>query len=135
MSYSVKPYGLHPARLLCPWNSLGKDTGVGCHALFQGIFPTQVLNLCLLGFLHWHCHYCHLGSPREATTTLRIIQPPKKHMCSRFRYQVNCQRIFGESSIIWDSIHAKRLICLHNGLFAKIKYYSYYFPAYSLMFH
>ena len=27
--------------LLCPWNSPGKNTGVGCHALLQGIFPTQ----------------------------------------------------------------------------------------------
>ena len=25
----------------CPWDSLGKDTRVGCHALLQGIFPTQ----------------------------------------------------------------------------------------------
>ena len=34
--------------LLCPWDSLGKDTGVGCHALCQGIFPTQGFNLPLL---------------------------------------------------------------------------------------
>ena len=33
--------------LLCPWDSPGKNTGVGCHALLQGIFPTQGLNLCL----------------------------------------------------------------------------------------
>ena len=26
---------------LCPWDSQGKNTGVGCHALPQGIFPTQ----------------------------------------------------------------------------------------------
>ena len=32
-------------RLLCPWDSPGKDTGVGCHALLQGIFPTQGSNL------------------------------------------------------------------------------------------
>ena len=31
-----------PTRPLCPWNSPGKNTGVGCHSLFQGIFPTQV---------------------------------------------------------------------------------------------
>ena len=30
-----------PARLLCPWDSPGQNTGVGCHALLQGIFPTQ----------------------------------------------------------------------------------------------
>ena len=28
-------------RLLCPWDFLGKGTGVGCHFLLQGIFPTQ----------------------------------------------------------------------------------------------
>ena len=32
------------------WNSPGKNAGVGCHALLQGVFPTQALNLCLL---HW----------------------------------------------------------------------------------
>ena len=34
-------------RLLCPWNPPGKNTGVGCHSVFQGIFPTQGLNLDL----------------------------------------------------------------------------------------
>ena len=41
------------ARLLCPWDSPGKNTGVGCHALLQGIFPTQGLNQHLLHLLHW----------------------------------------------------------------------------------
>ena len=35
---TVRPFGLQPARLLCPWDSLGKNTRVGCHALLQGIF-------------------------------------------------------------------------------------------------
>ena len=30
---------LKPARLLCPWNSPGKNTGVGCLFLLQGVFP------------------------------------------------------------------------------------------------
>ena len=30
---------LHPARLLCPWNSPGKFTEVGCHSLLQGNLP------------------------------------------------------------------------------------------------
>ena len=34
-------------------DSLGKNTGMGCHALLQGIFHTQGLNLCLLCLLHW----------------------------------------------------------------------------------
>ena len=32
----------------CPWNSLGKNTGVDCHSLLQGIFPTQGSNPGLL---------------------------------------------------------------------------------------
>ena len=34
--------------LLCPWDSPGKNTGVGCHSLLQGIFTTQGSNPCLL---------------------------------------------------------------------------------------
>ena len=37
-----------PARLLCPWDFPGNNTGVGCHFLLQGIFPTQGLNPHLL---------------------------------------------------------------------------------------
>ena len=33
------------------WGSPGKDTGVGCCALLQGIYPTQGSNLCFLGLL------------------------------------------------------------------------------------
>ena len=36
--------GLQPSRLVCPRDSPGKNAGVGCHALLQGIFPTQGLN-------------------------------------------------------------------------------------------
>ena len=42
-----------PSRLLCPWDSLGKNIGVCCHALPQGIFTTQGLNPHLLCLLHW----------------------------------------------------------------------------------
>ena len=40
--------GLQPTRLLCPRDSLGKNTGVGCHALLQEVFLTQRLNPRLL---------------------------------------------------------------------------------------
>ena len=51
MSNSLHPHGLQPARLLCPWDSPGRYTGVGCHAL-QRIFLTQGSNLPLLCLLH-----------------------------------------------------------------------------------
>ena len=44
---------MEPARLLCPWESLNKNTGVGCHALLQEIFLTQGSNFYLLHLLHW----------------------------------------------------------------------------------
>ena len=53
MSDSLQPHGLKPARLLCPWNFPSKNTGAGCHFLFQGIFLTQGSNLCLLHLLQW----------------------------------------------------------------------------------
>ena len=54
--------GLQPAQRLCPWGSRGKSTGVGCHLLLQGIFPTQASNPGLL-----HCrkilyHLSHRGA-------------------------------------------------------------------------
>ena len=38
---TLQPHELQPARLPCPWNFPGKNAGVGCHSLLQGIFPTQ----------------------------------------------------------------------------------------------
>ena len=39
MSNSMRPHGLQPSRLLCPWDSPDKDTAVGCHFLHQGNLP------------------------------------------------------------------------------------------------
>ena len=63
-----------PSRLLCPWDSPGKNTGVGCHALLQGIFPTQRMNPSLL-----HCrwilyHLSHQGSPLNRDTVSKNNQ-------------------------------------------------------------
>ena len=64
--FSTQPYGLQPARLLCSWDSPGKNTGVGCHFLLQGIFLTQGWNQRLLHLLHLQVDslpLSHLGSP------------------------------------------------------------------------
>ena len=50
MFNSLRLQRLQPTRFLSPWNSPGKNTGVGCHSLLQGIFLTQGWRL---GFLHW----------------------------------------------------------------------------------
>ena len=63
MSNSLRPHGLSPAKLLCPWDSPGKNARVGCHTLLQGIFLTQGLNPGLLHCRQIFCHLSHQGSP------------------------------------------------------------------------
>ena len=48
----LQPHELQPTRLLCPWDFPGKNSGVGCHFLLQGIFLTQDSNTCLL-YCRW----------------------------------------------------------------------------------
>ena len=64
VSDSLRPNRLWPARLLCPWDFPGKNIGVGCHFLLQGIFfPTQGSNPSLL-----HCRQAlyHLSHQRRS---------------------------------------------------------------------
>ena len=92
-SNSLQPHGLCPTRLLCPWDSPGKNTGVGCHFLLQGIFQTQGLNPCLLHLLRWQAHFIplwYLGSSfyslisylfcKVIKWTLKILNSTKKHI-------------------------------------------------------
>ena len=54
-----------PTRLLCPWDSAGKNTGVCCHAHLQGILPIQGSNPCFLCLLY--CRWIlYLWATREA---------------------------------------------------------------------
>ena len=67
----------------CPWGSPGKNTGVGCHALLQGTFPTQGLNPHLLCLLHWQADSLplhHLGSRQIPFCSIVII--PNHMFCT-----------------------------------------------------
>ena len=60
----VVPNALQPQGLYSPWNSPGQNTGVGCHAPIQGIFPTQGSIPGLL-YCRWILYQLsHKGSPR-----------------------------------------------------------------------
>ena len=63
MSDSFRHYGLYPPGSFVHEGSPGKNTGVGCHALLQGIFPTQGVNSSLLCFLHWQAGSLPLAPP------------------------------------------------------------------------
>ena len=52
--------------LFYPWESLGKNTGVGCHALLQGIFLTQGSNPWFLCLLNWQAVFFATSATWEA---------------------------------------------------------------------
>ena len=63
VSSSSHPCGQQPTSLVCLWDSPGENTGVGCHALLEGIFPTQGFNLNLLSLLLWQAGSLPLAPP------------------------------------------------------------------------
>ena len=73
---SLRPHGLLPTRLLCPWTSPGQSTGVGCHFLLQGIFLTR----------DWTCVSCtgreilHHWATRKATSMVPRLR--KHFLCT-----------------------------------------------------
>ena len=62
VSNSSTPWTL-PTWFLCPWNSPGKNTGVGCHFLLQGIFTMQGSNPGVLHCGQIFYHLSHQGRP------------------------------------------------------------------------
>ena len=68
LSNSLRPHGLWPTRLLCPWDFLGKNTTVGCQFLLQGTLPTKGSNpslLCLPPLAWILYHWATWGSPKS----------------------------------------------------------------------
>ena len=95
VSDSLWPHGLQPARLLHPWDSPGKDTGVGCHFLLQGVFPTQGPHLGLLHCRQTLHHLCHQG-----------IGKPTAPWYSQAASSTIQARPCLASEIKWDSAHS-----------------------------
>ena len=85
VSKSLQPHGLYSTRRLCPEDFPGKNTGVGCHFLLQGIFPTQGSNPRLLCLLHcwWIPHLLsHWGSPCCCSVAWSCLIPCNATDCS-----------------------------------------------------
>ena len=79
VSCSLWPHRLWPVRLLCPWNSPGKNTGMGCHFLLQGLFLIQGSNLCLLCLLHSR----HILYPLSHQRSHNLDERAAKLFCKR----------------------------------------------------
>ena len=72
VSDSLQPHGLQPTRLLCPWDFLGRSTGVGCHFLLKEVFQMQGLK----GLLNWQADslpMSHLGSPYISLISIKNL--------------------------------------------------------------
>ena len=71
---SFRPHGLQPTTLLCPWNASGKNTGVGCHSLLQGIFLIQGSNPGLRHCRQILYHLSHFNESEE-TRSMEFSRP------------------------------------------------------------
>ena len=129
-------------QLLCPWDFPGKDTGVGCHFLLQGIFWIQGSNSHLL---HWrvdssslsHMHTCSVASV-VSDSVQPYGQQPSRLLCpqdspdkntgvgchfflprgAQINYtsilKIHCQR-YAKSTKFWFCI------CMQVHMFASMK--------------
>ena len=88
----LQMHGLQPTRLFCSWDFPGKNTGVGCHFILQGIFPIQGLNPHLL---HWQTDSLPLGHqgsllgsppPQKIWDNLSLSIPAKSLMPGHITY-------------------------------------------------
>ena len=82
---SVVSDSLHPTDYnlpgsVCPWDSSGKNTGVGCLVLLQGIFPTEGLNPSLLCLQHQQAGSLLLVSPGKPDIYIYIIKISYMHI-------------------------------------------------------
>jgi len=75
MSDSVRPHRQQPTRFPCPWDSLGKSTGVGCHFLLQLITNNQLI------------HFCY----NQARNQHNVIMSINKHSLS---FHMSLRRVF-----------------------------------------
>ena len=86
---------LQPTRFLCPWDSPGKNTGVGYHSLFQGIFPTQRSNLSFLQCRQILDHLSHQGSPTHIIKLIKMkLTKIKSILCACVWSHFSCVWLF-----------------------------------------
>ena len=96
VSDSLRPHRLGPTRLLCPWNFPGNSTGVDCHFLLQGIFPTQGSNPGLLHCRQMLYRLSHQGSPIAWLYTIPprcLCASPAAFPCSALLMDMGMQGI------------------------------------------
>ena len=101
----MQPHWLYPTRLLCPWDSPGRNTGVGSHSHLQGIFPAQGSNP---GILLCRQILYHLSHHRSPVCLLCIWVYSHAHTCLyTHAFEYACVHML---MVIYTCIH----ICIHT---------------------
>ena len=104
-----------------------KNTGVGCHFLPQGIFPTQGSNLHLLCLLHWQADplpLCLLGSLKKCTIPQMMLK--HKNYCHEKTDQNPCSyrmHIYVDNYLslsIHTSIHPSMYLSIYPPTHASV---------------
>ena len=101
VSDSLRPHGLKPTGLLCPRDSPGKNTGVGCHFLLQGIFLIQGSKPRLLRLT---CQQkdssprSHLGSPGAGSP----LEKPESNSRTTTQCAVQTVRVWHVVCVIYS---------------------------------
>ena len=93
ISNSLRPHGLQPTRLLCPWDSTGKNTVVGSHSLLERIFLTQGSNP---GLLHLRQIIYHLSYREVLLLEISLINLFRvfiRHFSMEIYFKVQCQEM------------------------------------------
>ena len=95
---------------LCPWDSPGMNTEVGCHALIQGIFLTQGPNACLLYLLHWQMGSLPLGSLGKPQSLLfKIFFCALLHCLFLFKSGTS---VYAPLNFTWFSMVSSAFFCM-----------------------
>ena len=90
-----------PDSLLCPWDSPDNNPGVGCHFLFQGIFPIQGWNLHL-----WHWQVDSLPLSHLGSSIWHLV-------CNYFLNSIGCLFILLMISFTMEKLFISSLIYSH----------------------
>ena len=117
-------------RLLCPWDSSGKNTGGGCHFLLQGMFLTQGSNPCLLHCRQILYHLSHqespiygLGAIKKSLTNISEVNNCKCFLpsrCLKLLYTSHPILPWGRDRMSFHKLALVKFFCLILFIFYQI---------------
>ena len=125
MSDSLRPLRLQPTRLLCPWDFPGNSTGVDCHFLLQGIFPTQGSNPGLPHCRQTLYRLSHQGSPMPGNAHSKVKEEAKKTELPNNVFKCCSQSVFMIGRTINQGSHCGKQYTSPS----KLKSYHFIQPA------